>query len=237
MFGSLNMLMAASQTALDGYTKLLLHCDGANGGTTFTDSSASAHTMTVLGGAQTSTTQVKFGTASGYFASASSSYIAAAGSSDFVFGNSDFTVDFWLYSLQAAFALVIKDGRSDTWGHTTWEFRLNNTANKLTFFASSGAAMYEVSLISTTSVNNGNWHHVAAVRSGNTWNLYIDGISEANTTSSITINTYSDELTIGAAKSGASSHDSYFDGYLDELRISNGIARWTSNFTPPTTPY
>ena len=88
---------------IDQYTKLMLHCDGVNAGTTFTDSSSqhsgqTAHTVSAFGNAQTSTTQKKFGTAAYYATVAGAGYLTIPASDDWIFGTGDFTIDFWLYA-------------------------------------------------------------------------------------------------------------------------------------------
>jgi hypothetical protein len=80
------------------------------------------------------------------------------------------------------------------------------------------------------------WHHVALVRYGNILTLYIDGIGQ-NTTANVNgvnVNSSSGNLSIGRP---GDYNGYYFNGWIDEFRFSNGIARWTSNFTPPASAY
>jgi hypothetical protein len=79
----------------DSFTKLLLHCDAADGTTTFTDSSAAAHTITPGGNAQIDTAQAKFGASSVLF-DGTGDFLVADGHADFAFGTGDFAIDFWL---------------------------------------------------------------------------------------------------------------------------------------------
>jgi len=74
---------------------LLLHCDGSNGSTTFTDNSPSPKTVTANGNASVSTAQSKFGGASAVF-DGTGDYLSLDGSSGFAFGTGDFTIEFWL---------------------------------------------------------------------------------------------------------------------------------------------
>ena len=89
--------VVANQGGNDSYTKLLLHCDGADGAQVWTDSSPSAHTVSASSGSypRTETGQKKFGTASGKWNN--STYLQVPDSADWDFGDEDFTVDFWLY--------------------------------------------------------------------------------------------------------------------------------------------
>ena len=84
------------------------------------------------------------------------------------------------------------------------------------------------------SPSTGVWYHIAFIRNGSTGLLFIDGISQPLTvfTAFSTLPALSAILTVGTDNDG-----SYVKGYMDEVRISKGIARWTNNFTPPSTPY
>ena len=75
------------------------------------------------------------------------------------------------------------------------------------------------------------WHHFAVCRSGNNFYLFRDGVAGDSWTSSAALYAGVSPLQIGRYNT------SYFAGYIDELRTSKGIARWTSEFTPPTEPY
>ena len=77
------------------------------------------------------------------------------------------------------------------------------------------------------------WYHVACVRNGSNINVYVNGVSVASTTSSSAIGNTSAAEVIGAIGTG---YQNDFHGDIEELRISN-VARWTSNFIPPTAPY
>jgi hypothetical protein len=78
---------------IDSYTKLMLHCNGADMSTTFTDDSFSARTVTANDNAQINTAQYKFGLASGIF-DGSGDFLSIVNSSDFNFNSNDFTIDF-----------------------------------------------------------------------------------------------------------------------------------------------
>ena len=82
------------------------------------------------------------------------------------------------------------------------------------------------------SESTATWYHVALVRNGNNFDTYIDGTSLGQTVDTDSIGDYSGVLAIGSETDG----ESYFNGWMDEIRIS-GVARWTTSFTPPTEPY
>ena len=93
-------------------------------------------------------------------------------------------------------------------------------------------------LLATTgvSVRDGNWHHIAVVRNGSSWALYVDGVSRATNTWSGTIADIPYVPYIGRDQyySGIEARD--FPGYIDELRITK-VCRYTSDFTPPTAAF
>ncbi len=86
-------------------------------------------------------------------------------------------------------------------------------------------------LADPTDLTNNQWIHFAIVRNGSNWTMYRDGVS-------VTTVTYSGVTsTTNFFYIGASGDGYYFNGYIDELRITKGIARYTSNFTPSTTQF
>ena len=116
----------------------------------------------------------------------------------------------------------------------SWAFQRHNT-DYVSFWYWNGSTMS--SLISTTKSWDITWHHVAVTREGTSLKLFIDGINEASTTLSDGF-VFSDSTTVlGIGSRGACLAATTYKGYLDELRISKGIARWTSDFTPPTSQY
>ena len=97
---------------------------------------------------------------------------------------------------------------------------------------SNGSAF--TNLITSTSITDGAWHHIAVVRAGNSFAAYVDGTSEATASSSMVMNNVSSPVEIGFAfNTGAGS---WFNGHMDEIRISR-VARWDASFTPPSAPY
>jgi len=90
-------------------------------------------------------------------------------------------------------------------------------------------------LATTTTITDTNFHHVALVRNGNDLILFLDGLQEDTFNfTGLTTQESSGKLSIG--RSGE-FNGQYFNGHVDEFRISKGIARWTTNFTPPTVAY
>lgn len=219
----------------DSYTKALLHMDGSDASTTFTDESGK--TWTANGNAQIDTAQSKFGGASGLF-DGTGDWIDTPDSADFTLGSGDFTIDMWLKRGADGVTQYFcgQNNSSATEASTSFQIALHAT-NKLYsyWFWGSSAGNYET-IIGTTTVNVAlGWFHVAFVRSGNTLTQYINGVADgtANLTGK-TINNSSNKFALG--RIGEYTSNTY-NGWIDEFRFSKGIARWTANFTPPTSAY
>ena len=106
-------------------------------------------------------------------------------------------------------------------------------------FSDGGSPVITSSVTLSTAV----WYHIALVRYNTEWFLYIDGTQRGSNTSStakgITANWNANNISqIGrySFDNGTNPASTYFDGYIDELRVSNS-ARYTANFTAPTAPF
>ena len=208
---------------IDSYTKLMLHCDGADASTTFTDSSSSARTASVFGNAQIDTAQSKFGGASGLF-DGSGDYITFPASSDFSAGTGDFTVDFWVRLASSGLNHLVMSMNASN----NFDIFINDISNIVDVYLAAGRYTFSWSPSSAT------WYHLALARSGTSLKCFIDGTQiDVTKTSSDNISVTSDTLHIG--KDAGSP--TYLNGWIDEFRVSIGIARWTANFTPPTEAY
>jgi hypothetical protein len=209
----------ASSTAADpyyGYTSLLLHMDGSSGLTNFVDSGPNALTVTAAGNAQVSTTQSKYGGASGSF-DGTGDYLAVASNAAFAFGTGDFTVEFWMYitSRKAYGYILYTQGGSDAL------FVSFDAAGNYLRLTNAGT-VYAVS----PTLNLNQWYHIAVVRSSGSSKVYVDGVGGTAVACGASF------VQTGPLIGGAASAN-YFQGYLDDLRITK-YARFTSAFTPPT---
>ena len=218
----------------DSYTKALLHMDGANGSTTFTDESGK--TWTATGGATIATAQSKFGGASGYFDATGQVKITSA-VPDFDMGTGDWTVDMWFRpsSHTSQYAALLVGGTSWTTGSGGLYYYQN--IKKVGCIWNQFVPLGPPTLVSGTLTDD-TWYHVAFVRNGIDFRLYVDGMVVSNRNMSPTdvfsFNNQNSTEIGGGTWDGA---DGQYKGYIDELRVSKGIARWTANFTPPTAPY
>lgn len=212
---------------------LLLHCDGANGSTTFTDNSPTPKTPTVFGNTQISTTQSKWGGASALF-DGNGDYLTYANHTDFNLISGDWTIEAWVYlnalSGQAS-TVVDKDGVS---GASLPQYQLAvSPAGKLTAFLGNGNGVSPTgtSYVGTTTVTTSAWHHVALVKTGSTCKGFLDGAQEWSSAAA-TMYEGSKPLLVGYQAGQPSG--AYINGYIDDLRITKGVARYTASFTPPT---
>jgi hypothetical protein len=215
----------------DAFTKLLLHCDGADASTAFTDSSAGAKTVTANGNAQIDTAQSKFGGASALF-DGTGDYLSTPDSADWAFGSGNFTIDFWirLPSIPtdiAIFQQYVSDSN---------RMELNVDTGSLTFYALS-AGSYVAHYTATPGLSANTWYHLAVVRNGSSLAIYKDGIAYSLTTLTA-IGTLPDlSATLDFGKGHFNAADKYLNGWIDEVRVSKDIARWTTDFTPPSQAY
>lgn len=206
----------------DAYTKLLLHLDGA-----YTDVSANGLAVGQTVGSPSFSGTSKFGGQSLYLpanAAIKYNYTAAAFANMF---RGDCTVDCWVYPTLATSTRPIfgKDGI----------FGLYFSAGKIKF-EYYGDVGGPYSCISSGTYAANTWHHVALVRSGTTISCYVNG-TLACSISAADDNVYTDTASKFNIGTYSGTAGGYLTGYVDEFRVSNGIARWTGNFTPPSLQY
>ncbi len=212
---------AISQTATGGQitqirTKLMMHFNGSNNSTVFTDEAGNV--FSAISGAKLSTSQKNFGTAS----------LALNGSSDYIVGNLqntigplDFCLEFFLYPT-AAQNSVLYDCRSG--GGSANGFSLYLTSGqKLTLYTAGGDRIG-----GATNVSLNTWHHIALTREAGNIKAWLDGAQEGSTYSS-TASFTDTGIYIGKAIDVGY----YVAGYMDEMRLVVGSAIYTSAFTPP----
>ena len=219
---------AAAVVAADpqfNYVTALLHGDGTNGAqnNTFLDSSTNNFTIT-RNGTPTQGTFTPYGTLwSNYFDG--SSYLTAGTGSTTITG--DFTIEFWFFAPTVAS------------GYDFYFIDASNTINNFAIEATGNALrwVYSSSVVGTASFTptSGTWYHVALVRSGsgtNNCTMYVNGTSLWQATKTGSINNAPGPWIVGAAGNGSNK----YTGYISNLRIVNGSAVYTGNFTPSTTP-
>jgi hypothetical protein len=208
---------------------IVLHLDGSNGGTTFTQSGASSTTFSVGGGSPvTTTSNFKFGTAS--LNTASSSYIDGTANADYAFGTGDFTIGFWVYRSSWA-----GTGNSffelDSGGATGYMFDYNgNTGNarwsrdNSDFFCAGALG---------SALNDAAWNYIEINRCSGVVKFYGNGTNNMGSCAD----------TQNYSASGSTFHVGYavatangFGGLIDDFFIIKGSCLHNANFTNPTAP-
>lgn len=220
----------------DQYTVALLHMNGPDASTVFIDECGK--TFTANGNAQIDTAQLKLGDASGLF-DGTGDYLSAADSADWrLDGGSNsntWTVDFWVRFNGDPGVGVVGFVQQRTDSGNFWAIRLNN--NTLVFGIRSAASNI-VLLSNAWNPATTTWYHVAVVKDGtNGYMMFIDGTQIGTTqTDTDPMPDFTGGLIVADFFDAADAHN-YLNGWMDELRISKGVARWTANFTPPTFEY
>lgn len=208
----------------DANTVSLLHLNGSDTSTTITDETGKP--WTAQGNAQIDTAHKKFGAASGLF-DGSGDYLTSPDCPDWNFGTADWTVDLWLRRN----GTKAYPGIWATRYSSALTMGLGNSDNKIRVVL--GAS--EI-LLSSNTVPDLTWTHVALVRYGNVLTVYIGGTA-CGTYNCTGVSFNSDNVGIWIGRLGGDTDGYYWDGWMDEIRVSKGIARWTANFSPPTGEY
>jgi len=209
---------------------LLMHMDGANESTFFVDSSSNAVTLTANGNAQISTTESKFGGASAYFDESSGTYIAADASS-LPSLDGDFTIEMWVWTTDSSQYKLILGTDASTDGCLNIE--LNGRSADPSLALSLHNATLEALFEGAQFLANDTWHHVAFSRSSGVIKCFVDGLQYGSSvTNSTTFPLGPTSLIIGAYTGGLE-----WSGYIDELRITAGVGRYESAFTPSDEPF
>jgi hypothetical protein len=221
--GHHGLLLAADGTPTDPFfanVQALLHFDGTNGSTTFTDQKGNS--WSAMGNAQISTTDPKWGVGCLVTDGTGDSISATAAAFDLI--SSDFTMEFWLRpaavsGLRYCFDLF-------TSSTTGLAFYLNGTGLEL---IRGSTPMITVAGVFSAGV----YQHVAITRSGNSWRVFVDGVQKGSTLTSAVALSSAQTLRIGNDRGNNFS----MNGKFDDFRYTKGVARYTANFTPPTGPF
>jgi hypothetical protein len=214
-----------------------MHFNGTNGSTTMTDNSKNNLTVTATNGAAISTAQSKFGGTS-LLLDGTNDYLSIADNESLRLGSVAYTIEAWIYlnSLPSSgIPWSIFQQNQHIGGGNFLEFIVYNSSG--TYYIegnlyNSSVYKYSVSRTVTNLLNV--WHHVALIWTGTTAYVSFDGVLSAGVSYSGNDAPSTPTTYIGIYYAATSY---YFNGYIDELRITKGIARYTSNFTPSTTQF
>lgn len=217
-------------------TVLLMHMNGANNSTTFTDELG--HSFTAYNDAKISTAKSKFGGASAYF-DGNADY-AASTSADFDVSNVAFTIEAWVYCLdtstQAIFGSIDTVNSVSSWSLYVTpgdSIKFDSVENDI------GATYHSISsgTGSASSLTINAWHHVAlSVEAGGDVRFFVDGVQIGTTQSrSWTVRDSTQSFRVGGL--AHSVYPLHFYGYIDELRMTRGTSRYNANFSVPASAF
>lgn len=192
----------------------LLHMDGTPGSATATDETGK--TWTTTGTAIITNTTAQFGQSAVFDGTGGA--ITGPSSSDFSFGTGDFTIECW-----GNFTSIAANRALFSYGSNQTVYLATN--GTLYFFDGSG------NILTGPTITLGAWDHYALVRNSGLLGLYFQGVNVSNGT--YTTNVVSTNMIVG----NNSPANTPMQGYVDEFRVTKGVARYMSNFTPPTSPF
>lgn len=225
---------------------LLLHGEGTNGGTVFTDSETTPKTVTAVGSAVTSTANFKFGSSAIKLRSATNDWLTTphATSLDLITSNPDFTTECWVFPLDRTNFRIIydKDGTSGS-SNPSWSLITMQTTGFLRAILGTGNGTSGLqTFLGVTAVPLNAWSHVAFCRKSTKGFVFLNGKLEVIATLSGAIADGGKALLIGQ-ESGQSGLT--WNGEIDEVRITKGVCRYdatgqsvgTQTFTPDPWPF
>jgi len=202
-------------------TGTVLHVKGTDA--SIIDKSQSVKAVILNGDVKSSTTQTKYLSSSMYF-DGTGDWISLPASTGLDLGTGDLTVEAWLYQTIAPADYQMIVSRTDANGYIC--IRGGGTGGQVEI---TGDVLIQLSLNNSISTNT--WYHFAATRSSGTWNVFINGTSIGTASGGNAWNIGGNGSYIGRWGGGT---DYAWPGYMSDLRITKGLARYTSNFTPPT---
>lgn len=215
-------------------TVLLLHMNGTNGSTTFTDQKGK--TITPVGNVQISTAQSKFDGASALF-DGNGDYLTIPYSSDFAL-TGDYTIECWVRPTVLT---------NDTPLFAICESNITGFASMSLYVNANGSVGANVRAVTSGSQTSfltpagslvtGSWQHVVLTRAAGVGRIFVNGVLKASGTLATLTDPDASFVGIGVFPNGYSSTTQAFNGHIDELRVTKGVARYLTSFAPPKLPY
>jgi hypothetical protein len=179
------------------------------------------------GTAQVSTGVKRYGISSVAF-DGTGDYLVAPTSPNLDFGNGDFTIETWVNFNALASNRMLLD-RWATGNAAGWQLYWRSTGTSMVFLIGAAVAVQDPN---GSNITTGTWNYIAVTRSGTTLRLFVNGIVVATATNSASL-TSTLPLAAGVQFSTLTN---LLDAYLQDVRITKGVARYTANFAPPTAP-
>ena len=225
---------AAGSDPFFSSVSLLLHADGS--GSTFVDSSGTPKTITANANATQSAAQSKWGGKSAFF-NGTGDYLIVPDAAAIELGNSDFAAEMWINTTNSAQYSTLLSRSTGSFAAGMWSLMMNHdssTAGDLALYVFDANGGQAPLLLGGSGLRDGAWHHIAISRSGTSWGMYVDGTRVATATNSATISNIAGDINIGRDQ----FYGRQYVGYIDDLRITVGTARYTgSTLTVPTAAF
>jgi hypothetical protein len=219
----------APLTAITNTSLLLNGTDAA-----IIDKSQSVKTITLDGNVKSSTAQTKYLSSSMYF-DGEGDYVRIDGNETLSSYAGDFTIEMWVYPTGAgpiSGAYLYHQAASAT---SYSPILIVQSAGSYNFTAYASSTLSGWDLASAVSIGSGtqnSWHHIAVVREGTNLKTFLNGT--LGTTTSVGTTSLGSATTTYTRLGGGNYANTDFTGYMSDVRITKGLARYTSNFTPPS---
>jgi len=212
---------AAPVTAITNTSLLLNFTNGA------IYDNAAMNVLETVGSESIATVEKKFGT--GSINQPQGSYLFSVSALANEFRTGDFTVECWLYPFNSDLygTIYSTEVGAQTNVDSTFTFTLNSSLIPL----AGNRSAYQVT--SSTALTANTWNHVAVTRSGTTMRIFVNGVLTGSGTSST-------DFLAGGCSIGIlprSTSNTRINGYIDDFRVTKGVARYVANFTPPALPF
>jgi hypothetical protein len=183
--------------------------------------------LETVGNAQISTSVVKYGTGS-IALDGTGDYLLTRSTPNLAFGSGNFTIECWAYATSLGSYNALFAQWPDNGGTANNSYVLESVGSTMYFYWVSGTTLYGPATLGT--ITTGSWIYWAICRSGNTLYPFKNGVLGTTISISQTLNSPTSNVTVGGAVAGGGE----WIGYIDDLRITKGYARYTATFTPPT---
>jgi hypothetical protein len=210
---------------------LLVPMLGENNGTVFPNWSPSPKTITRYGDAKTVTSESKYYGSSAYF-DGIGDYLTTPDHADFELGSGDFTIEAWIYLVSGATYYNFV-GQINSMSSNNGRLMFGYWSGALQFFCSDGTGNTIVNFSGANSIGLSAWTHVAITKASNVYRFFINGAQDGDSlTNTGALPSLTGLIYLGSGRLG--NAQKYYKGYLQDVRVTKGEARYTAEFTPPS---
>ena len=204
----------------------LLTCTNKN---SVFDGIADQRVISLNGNATVTGSQSNFVNESSVYFDGSGDYVSVTDGRWKTFGSDDLTIEGWFRAdALSGTRYILGDGASSGQTNTS-SFNICTVGSNLTVYAWVGSLL---TLTGSTTLSSATWYHFALTRNGDTFTLWLNGSSDATATRSGSVNDSAVSMSIGRT---GDYNGLYFAGYIQDVRVTKGLARYTTSFTPSTT--